>query len=181
MRAAIYARVSKDEDNSDSVAVQLRACRDLAKQRRLTVVAEHEDDGISGWSTGNRPGFLALMSAVRAGEVDVILFRDIERLARGPDLPVVCRQLEFHRCALLGLDKSDSSDASFRMRIGLSAIMSSEDDREGARPYARRAAGSCEGRSQYRRGGVRDTAARQSMRPLRTAEVISLSRRRRRA
>jgi site-specific DNA recombinase len=126
MKAAIYGRVSKDEDNSDSVAVQLRACRELAKQRGLTVVAEHEDDGISGWSTGNRPGFQALMQAARAGQIDVILFRDIERLARGPDLPVVCRQLEFHRCALLGLDKSDSSDASFRMRIGLSAIMSSE-------------------------------------------------------
>jgi site-specific DNA recombinase len=126
MRAAIYARVSKEEDASDSVEVQVRACREFAKQRKLSVVEEYEDDGISGWSTGNRPGFQALMQAARSGQIDLILFRDIERLARGPDLPVVCRQLEFHQCALLGLDKSDSTDASFRMRIGLSAIMSAE-------------------------------------------------------
>jgi DNA invertase Pin-like site-specific DNA recombinase len=126
MKAALYARVSKDEETSDSVAVQLRACREFAQQRRLTIVAEYEDDGISGWSTGNRPGFQALMHAARRGDFDIIVFRDVERLARGPDLPVVCRQLEFYRCALLGLDKSDSADASFRMRIGLSAIMSAE-------------------------------------------------------
>jgi site-specific DNA recombinase len=127
MRAAIYARVSKDDEGkSDSVPVQLSECRELAAQQGLTVVTEFSDDGISGYARGNRPGFLSLMQAVAAREIDVILFRDVDRIARGPDLPVICREAEFAQVLLIGMDKTDSHDASFRMRVGLSAIMSSE-------------------------------------------------------
>jgi len=127
MRAAIYARVSKDDEGkSDSVPVQLAECRAFAARQGLTVVADFSDDGISGYARGNRPGFLSLMQAVAAREFDVILFRDVDRLARGPDLPVICREVEFAQVILLGMDKTDSRDASFRMRVGLSAIMSSE-------------------------------------------------------
>jgi len=127
MRAAIYARVSNDEDGkSDSVPVQLTECRAFAVQQGLHVVAEFSDDGISGYSRGNRPGFLSLMRAVAAREFDVIVFRDVDRIARGPDLPVICREIEFAQVLLVGMDKTDSRDASFRMRVGLSAIMSAE-------------------------------------------------------
>jgi site-specific DNA recombinase len=69
MRAAIYARVSKDDEGkSDSVPVQLSECRAFAAQQGLTVVAEFSDDGISGYARGNRPGFLSLMQAVAARE-----------------------------------------------------------------------------------------------------------------
>lgn len=127
MRAAIYARVSNDEDGkSDSVPVQLAECRTFAVQQGLTVVAEFCDDGISGYARGNRPGFLSLMRAIAVREFDVVVFRDVDRLARGPDLPVICREVEFAQVLLFGMDKTDSRDASFRMRVGLSAIMSSE-------------------------------------------------------
>lgn len=47
MRAAIYARVSKDDEGkSDSVPVQLSECRAFAAQQGLTVIAEFSDDGI---------------------------------------------------------------------------------------------------------------------------------------
>ena len=127
MKAAIYARVSNDDEGkSDSVPVQLAECRAFAAQQELTVVAEFSDDGISGYARGNRPGFLSLMRGIAAREFDVIVFRDVDRIARGPDLPVICREIEFAQILLLGMDKTDSRDASFRMRIGLSAIMSSE-------------------------------------------------------
>ena len=103
MRAAIYARVSKDDEGkSDSVPVQLAECRAFAARQGLTVVADFSDDGISGYARGNRPGFLSLMQAVAAREFDVILFRDVDRLARGPDLPVICREVEFAQVILLG-------------------------------------------------------------------------------
>jgi len=61
MRAAVYARVSNDDDGkSDSVPVQVAECRAFAAQQGLTVVAEFSDDGISGYARGNRPGFLSL-------------------------------------------------------------------------------------------------------------------------
>lgn len=127
MKAAVYARVSNDEEGkSDSVPVQLTECRAFAVQQGLTVVAEFSDDGISGYARGNRPGFLSLMQGVAAHEFDVIVFRDVDRIARGPDLPVICREIEFAQVLLLGMDKTDSRDASFRMRVGLSAIMSAE-------------------------------------------------------
>lgn len=127
MTAAIYARVSNDEEGkSDSVPVQLTECRAFATQQGLTVVAEFSDDGISGYARGNRPGFLSLMRAIAAREFDAVVFRDVDRIARGPDLPVICREVEFAQVLLLGMDKTDSRDASFRMRVGLSAIMSSE-------------------------------------------------------
>jgi hypothetical protein len=66
------------------------------------------------------------MRAVVAHEFDVVVFRDVDRIARGPDLPVICREVEFAQVLLLGMDKTDARDASFRMRVGLSAIMSSE-------------------------------------------------------
>lgn len=126
MKAAIYTRFSVDDDKSDSVAVQLSLCREFAAEKGFTVVTEHTDDGISGYSTGNRPGFAALMRAARAHEIDAVIFRDRERLARGPDLPVVSRELEFLQVLLLGMDGSDSRDQSWRLQVGLSAIMSSE-------------------------------------------------------
>jgi len=39
---------------------------------------------------------------------------------------VICREVEFAQVLLVGMDKTDSRDASFRMRVGLSATMSSE-------------------------------------------------------
>lgn len=64
---------------------------------------------------------------MKTRKFDVVLFRDIERLARGSDLSGICKKLEFYQCALLGVvDMSDSADPSFRMRVGLSAILSAE-------------------------------------------------------
>jgi hypothetical protein len=74
--------------------------------------------GSKGYARGNRPGFLSLMRAIAAREFDVIVVRDVDRMAPGPDLPVICREIEFAQVLLLGMDKTDSRDASFRMGCG---------------------------------------------------------------
>ena len=63
MRAAIYARVSNDDEGkSDSVPVQLDECREFAAQQGLTVVAEFSDDGISGYARTQSPRATSMSS-----------------------------------------------------------------------------------------------------------------------
>lgn len=83
MRAAIYVRLSKDEPSSTSCADQLDLCRRHAAQIGAHVVREFQDDGISGFSTGNRPGILDLLASARAREIDVVIAEHSDRLSRG--------------------------------------------------------------------------------------------------
>jgi len=79
MRAALYARYSTDKQSS--TADQLRVCERLAESHGFTVVARFTDEGLSG-GTANRPGYQAMLAAVRAGQVDVIVAEDASRLWR---------------------------------------------------------------------------------------------------
>ena len=79
-RAALYARVSTDEQTTDN---QLRELRAVAKRFGWKVVAEYTDNGISG-SKGRdqRPGFNELCKAAVRKEFDVIMAWSVDRLGR---------------------------------------------------------------------------------------------------
>lgn len=77
-RVALYARVSTTDQNP---ALQLDALRAYAATRNLTVVAEHVDHGVSG-AKDRRPELDKLMTAVRRGQVDVVLVWKFSRFAR---------------------------------------------------------------------------------------------------
>jgi site-specific DNA recombinase len=127
MNAAIYARLSVDEDGKDSVAVQVVLCRAEAERRGLTVDTVHVfSDEVSGAAVGNRPGFKALMQAAERRQFATLIVRDLERVARSVDLGPICRDLDFWGVRLIGLDGSDSTDSSFRLKSGLSSVMSVE-------------------------------------------------------
>ncbi|WP_415257083.1 recombinase family protein [Sulfitobacter sp.] len=81
IRAAIYARFSTDLQNPKSTEDQERECRKHADREGWTVVHVYQDTGLSGALKG-RPGYEALLSAVRAGELDVVLFEHLDRLGR---------------------------------------------------------------------------------------------------
>ncbi len=127
MKAAIYARLSVEEDGKDSVAVQIVLCRAEAERRELTVDAAHVfSDEVSGAAVGNRPGFKAMMQVAERRQFDTLIVRDLERVARSVDLGPICRDLDFWGVRLIGLDGSDSTDSSFRLKSGLSSVMSVE-------------------------------------------------------
>ncbi len=63
MRVALYARVSTDEQ---TVAPQLDALRDYAAARRLEVVDEFIDHGVSG-SKDRRPAAYSARASISAG------------------------------------------------------------------------------------------------------------------
>jgi site-specific DNA recombinase len=81
MRAALYARFSTDKQRRESLDDQFRACERVAVSCGLTTVARFSDAGISG-GTSERPGYQAMLAAVRGGGIDIIVTEDLSRLWR---------------------------------------------------------------------------------------------------
>ena len=79
-RAAIYARVSTTNHGQD-VGLQLDELRQVAEQRGWVIVEEFTDEGISG-TQAERPGLDRLMTAARAGKLDVVAVWRFDRFAR---------------------------------------------------------------------------------------------------
>ncbi len=79
-RAAIYARVSTDEQTSVNQLMELRA---VAEHCGWVLVAEYTDNGVSGAKgRDKRPGFDALCKAAVRREFDVVLAWSVDRLGR---------------------------------------------------------------------------------------------------
>jgi DNA invertase Pin-like site-specific DNA recombinase len=79
-RAALYVRVSTDEQTSKNQEADLR---ELAKRKGLTVVKTYADNGVSGSrSEKERPQLLAMFQAAHRREFDMLLFWALDRLSR---------------------------------------------------------------------------------------------------
>lgn len=77
-RAALYARVSTDEQDP---GLQVADLRRLAEHRGWRVVDEYVDRGISG-TKESRPGLDRLMADARAGKLDLVAVWKLDRLGR---------------------------------------------------------------------------------------------------
>ncbi len=82
LRAGVYGRLSETYDAAESVPTQLDRGADHAARRSWTVVATFKDDGYSAFKEITRDGFGELIAAIEAGQVDVVIVRDIDRLTR---------------------------------------------------------------------------------------------------
>lgn len=83
VRGAVYLRLSKDDGAGESASIsnQRKFLLKYAKEHGLTVLREFVDDGFSG-TTFDRPGFKKMIKAVEAGEINLILTKDLSRLGR---------------------------------------------------------------------------------------------------
>lgn len=77
LTAAIYARVSTDDQNAD---MQLAEVRQYAARQGWDVV-EYVDKGVSGMKR-SRPGLDACMNAARLKQVDIVLVWKLDRFGR---------------------------------------------------------------------------------------------------
>ena len=80
----LYERLSRDDGDdkeSNSISTQKRLLEDYARNNNLPNPTHFTDDGISG-TQFDRPGFLAMMAEVEAGNVDCIVIKDMSRLGR---------------------------------------------------------------------------------------------------
>lgn len=78
MRAAIYARVSTDDQDC---ALQLDALRSYCAARKWEIAHEYVDEGWSGAKLA-RPQLIALKSAATARQFDVVLVWKLDRWGR---------------------------------------------------------------------------------------------------
>lgn len=83
MRAAIYTRISADQTGRGlGVARQLSDCEDLAKRLGWKVSKRFSDNDISAYSGKTRPGFEAMLEAMKDGQIDALLCWHTDRLYR---------------------------------------------------------------------------------------------------
>lgn len=81
-RTLIYARVStEDQLEKYGIPLQLRACREYAAARGLSISGEITDDGVSG-AILSRPGLDQVRRMVAEKQVDIVLAYDVDRLSR---------------------------------------------------------------------------------------------------
>ena len=81
----VYARKSNEDDNEKelkSVATQAKAIKTYAAKNKLRIVAEFEDDGISGQEFKKRPGLQRLIAFAKTGAFSQLMVRDVERWGR---------------------------------------------------------------------------------------------------
>lgn len=83
-RAAVYARFSSHMQTEESIDAQVRACREYATQRNISIIKVYKDEAISGKGskTYARRQYQALLKACDKGLYDVILIHKYNRIAR---------------------------------------------------------------------------------------------------
>ena len=116
-RAAIYARVSTDEQaaHGTSLAGQLVRCRSWAATAGAVVCGEHVDE-VSG-ATLDRPALRALLGRVAAGGVDVVVCTDPDRWSRDLlDGLLVERQLAERGVDVVYVDRQGMSTLERQIR-----------------------------------------------------------------
>jgi len=83
MKAIAYYRVSsQSQQEKESIDLQKNTHQDFIKAKGYDVVAEFEDDGISGEEISKRPGFRNALERLKKGDVDVMVVYLVDRIGR---------------------------------------------------------------------------------------------------
>lgn len=84
-RIGIYPRKSVFRDNSESVAVQVKMCKEYSRiifpSEDIVFSVYDKDEGFSGKNT-NRPSYQELMADVRRNELDAVIVYKLDRISR---------------------------------------------------------------------------------------------------
>lgn len=140
MRTAIYTRISQDATGQKAgVTRQLKECKALAKRLDWQVVTTFDDNDISAFNGNMRPGFEAMLTAMRRGEIDAVIcwhpdrlyrrVRDLQRLVEITDHGI--------RIASVNGGELDLSNSTGRM---LATILGSVAEQESSHKGERRVA-----------------------------------------
>ena len=83
-RAGLYARISKDREGAGlGVERQRDDCLALARRLGWDVSAVYTDNDVSAYKGKRRPGYQALIAAVRSGEINAVIAWHPDRLSSG--------------------------------------------------------------------------------------------------
>ncbi len=129
MKAAAYCRVStKQEEQLDSLESQQKFFLEYAARNEYELVHIYADEGKSGTKMKNRTQLLNLLKDASSGEFDLILIKDISRLARNTvDFLTSIRRLKAWgiKVIFVNYDQTSSESSEFMLTM-LSAIAQEE-------------------------------------------------------
>lgn len=112
--AAIYIRVSTDDQVEYSPDAQLRALKSWARSNDYFIDQDHiyVDEGISGRRAERRPAFMAMISAAKQkpAPFEAILVHKFDRFARSREDSVVYKSLLRKECGVRVISITESID-----------------------------------------------------------------------
>ena len=81
-QAAAYARVSKDDNENNSIENQIELIKEFVKSMpEINIISERMDNGFSGVNF-MRPSFIEMMQDIEAGKINCVIVKDLSRLGR---------------------------------------------------------------------------------------------------
>jgi site-specific DNA recombinase len=133
MRCAIYARVSTEYDSQKtSIDNQIDMFRNYAIQRDWEIVKVYTDKKSA--TKGNRPGLKALIEDGKAGFYDVILAKELSRLARNGRLSYELRDITLvNNLHIICLDNSINTLEGNIQNFGLYAWLYENESANSSR------------------------------------------------
>lgn len=103
-RAALYIRVSTDDQAEYSPTAQRKALYAYAQRNNMSIDPDHiyVDEGFSGRSANKRPAFMRMVGAAKGKPkpFDVILVHKFDRFARNREDSVVYKSLLRSKCGI---------------------------------------------------------------------------------
>jgi len=107
---AIYPRKSKENENSDSMALQVESCEkyinDKYGKNNIRICLYDADYGFTGHSMKRRKDFLRLMNDVRMKRINVVVIMRYDRIARNMrDFCNIFHELEENGCELVSVSQ----------------------------------------------------------------------------
>ncbi|WPB87657.1 recombinase family protein [Sediminicoccus rosea] len=119
LRVAVYARFSSENQRDASIEDQVRICRARAEREGWVIAETFTDYAVSG-STTLRPGYQALMSAMRSSAVDVVLAESLDRLSRDQEhVAGFHKAAQFAGVRIITLSEGEISE----LHVGLKGTM----------------------------------------------------------
>ena len=134
LRVAAYCRVSTDrEDQANSLRSQKTYFQEYIRNHPAwTLVRVFADEGLSGTSTKKRKAFQRMIEAAEAGEIDLILTKEVSRFARNTvDALGYTRRLRELGVGVLFInDNIDTRDGDGELRLSIMATLAQEESRK---------------------------------------------------
>lgn len=116
MRAILYLRMSSDRSGDElGVTRQREDCLALAAVRGWDVVGEYMDNDTSAAGKVKRPRFEAMLTAIKAGEADVVIAWNLDRLTRNRQDTVRLIELGQDKRLTIALARGSDLDMSTPM------------------------------------------------------------------
>lgn len=129
MRVVAYCRVSTNKDEQlDSLESQQKFFGEYSKRNGYNLIKIYADEGKSGTKMKNRTELLKLLSDANKGIFDVVLIKDVSRLARNTlDFLTSIRKLKALgiKVVFVNYDQTSSDSSEFMLTM-LSAIAQEE-------------------------------------------------------